>query len=60
MKLRQKGKEVSLVFSKDPEKNVTDQLLEYSEQKMNKLVHFDDFIFKKTLLGVVHPECLSS
>lgn len=47
MKLRQKGKEVSLVFSKDPEKNVTDQLLEYSEQKMNKLVHFDDFIFKK-------------
>lgn len=47
MQLRQKGKEVRLVFSKDPEKDVTDQLLEYSEEKIINLANLDGFILKK-------------
>ena len=47
MQLRQKGEEVRLVFSKNPENDVTDQLIHYSEKKVMQLEHLDGFIFKK-------------
>ena len=47
MQLRQQGKEIRLVFSKNPETDVTDQLLNYSSSKVNELDHLDGFIFKK-------------
>ncbi|MCW9046520.1 MAG: DUF523 and DUF1722 domain-containing protein [Gammaproteobacteria bacterium] len=47
MQLRQRGEEVRLVFSKNPENDVTDQLINYSSSKVNKLEHLDGFIFKK-------------
>ena len=47
MQLRQQGKEIRLVFSKNPESDVTDQLMNYSSEKANKLEHLDGFVFKK-------------
>ena len=47
MQLRQKGEEIRLVFSKDPENDVTDQLVDYSEERIKRLAHLDGFIFKK-------------
>ena len=47
MQLRQQGEEVRLVFSKNPENDVTDQLIHYSAEKVNQLEHLDGFIFKK-------------
>ena len=47
MQLRQQGKETRLVFSKNPENDVTDQLVNYSALKVNQLEHLDGFIFKK-------------
>jgi len=47
MQLRQKGKEIRLVFSNDPGKDVTDQLVDYSEERIKHLAHLDGFIFKK-------------
>jgi len=47
MQLRQKGKEIRLVFSKQTENDVTDQLINYSVSKVIQLKHLDGFIFKK-------------
>jgi len=47
MQLRKQGGEIRLVFSKHPENDVTDQLINYSADKVNKLEHLDGFIFKK-------------
>lgn len=47
MQLRQLGEETRLVFSKNPETDVTDQLINYSAKKVNSLEHLDGFIFKK-------------
>ena len=47
MQLRQQGNEIRLVFSKNPEIDVTDQLVNYSSSKVNQLEHLDGFIFKK-------------
>jgi len=47
MQLRQVDKEIRLVFSKNPETDVTDQLVNYSKEKVTELDHLDGFIFKK-------------
>jgi len=47
MQLRQVNKEIRLVFSKSPENDVTDQLVNYSNEKVTELDHLDGFIFKK-------------
>ena len=47
MQLRKNGEEIRLVFSKDPNNDVTDKLLDYSNEKVNQLDHLDGFIFKK-------------
>lgn len=47
MQLRQQAEEIRLVFSKDPTNDVTDQLTNYSDSKVNQLGDLDGFIFKK-------------
>lgn len=47
MQLRQVNNEIRMVFSKDPVNDVTDQLVNYSENKVKELSELDGFIFKK-------------
>jgi len=47
IQLRNFDNEVRLVFSKNPENDITDDMREYSECKVNKLPALDGFIFKK-------------
>jgi uncharacterized protein YbgA (DUF1722 family)/uncharacterized protein YbbK (DUF523 family) len=47
MQLRQQGKDIRLVFSKDPANDVTDRLTNYAASKVNELGELDGFIFKK-------------
>ena len=47
MQLRQQAEEIRLVFNKDPNNDVTDQLTNYSDIKVNQLGDLDGFIFKK-------------
>lgn len=47
MQLRQRGEEVRMVFSKHPQTDVTEQMLDYSQQRVSELSDLDGFIFKK-------------
>jgi len=47
MQLRQLGEEVRLVFSKNPETDVTTQMLDYAQNRVHELGDLDGFIFKK-------------
>jgi len=47
MQLRQLGEEVRLVFSKNPETDVTLQMGNYSQRRVKELSDLDGFIFKK-------------
>ncbi len=47
MQLRKRQNEIRLVFSKQHNVDVTEQLIQYSETKLNQLFHLDGFIFKK-------------
>ena len=47
MQLRQLNNKTRLVYSKDPDTDITIQMKEFSEQKVNQLSELDGFIFKK-------------
>ena len=47
MQLRQLGEEVRLVFSKNPETDVTLQMQSYAQKRVSDLSDLDGFIFKK-------------
>lgn len=47
MQLRKQQDEVRLVFSKQTNVDITDQLIQYSENKLTQLSDLDGFIFKK-------------
>lgn len=47
MRLRQQGTQVRLVISKEPHKDLTEQMERYTQKKLDGLAHLDGFIFKK-------------
>jgi len=47
MQLRKAGNDVRMVFSKNPETDVTQRMLDYSQKRVNDLSDLDGFIFKK-------------
>ena len=47
IQLRDFDGEIRLVYSKDPEKQITDEMREYSERRINCLPPLDGYIFKK-------------
>jgi len=46
MQLRKRNKEIRLVFSKDPQKDITEKMRVFSKNKVKELSELDGFIFK--------------
>lgn len=47
MQLRKRDEDIRLVFSKNPQTDITQTMRRYSEEKVDKLSELDGFIFKK-------------
>jgi uncharacterized protein YbgA (DUF1722 family)/uncharacterized protein YbbK (DUF523 family) len=47
IQLRQKGDDIRLVMSKQPDHDLTEQMNTYAESKLDGLSHLDGYIFKK-------------